>query len=910
MVTILVDGKPYEVSTDQHLLTALLSLGFNIPYFCWHPALHSVGACRLCAVKAFRDERDSRGHIIMSCMTPVSDGLRISTSDPEVLEFRASVIEWLMINHPHDCPVCDEGGECHLQDMTVMTGHNYRRYRYKKNTYLNQDLGPFVNHEMNRCIQCYRCVRFYRDYAGGRDLNVYGMHHNLYFGRFDSGILESEFSGNLVEICPTGVFTDKSLKRHYTRKWDLQTAPSVCVHCGVGCNIIPGERYGTLRRILNRYNSEVNGYFLCDRGRYGYDFVNSASRLRHILLKQGEAPSRQLSPEEAYDYLAGVLERSSGVIGIGSPRASLESNFALRSLVGPERFSAGLTAKDLDIAAMIVQVLSDGTARSASLHDVETSDAVLILGEDVSNTAPRLALSLRQSILQGTEKIARPRGIPRWNDRHFRALVPEARSPLFIATPVETRLDEIATETWRGAPAELARLGFAMAHEIDPSAPDVENLDADARELASRIARELAHAERPLVVSGTGCGTVELVSAASQIGLALHRKGHQSWISLVVPECNTIGVALIGGIALEAALEAVTSGRADTVIVVENDLFRRMPSQAAEELFGKVRHVTVIDHLRHASFQRADLSFPAATFAEGHGILINDEGRAQRFYQVMKPPEPIKESWRHLVQVIGRAGRPDMFQCENLDVLVAQICREIPVLQRIGQCAPPADFRVTGEKIPRQPHRYSGRTAMGAHTDVHEPCPPPDFDSPLAFSMEGYPGIPPAGLISRFWAPGWNSVQALNKFQSEVAGQLTGGDPGKRLIEPPETVRCGYAPEAPAQFVSRDGEWLIIPAHHVFGSEELSVLSPEIRQMTVEPYLGINPESASAMGLHSGSPARLEMENVSVVLPIRIVSELAQSLAVLPVGLPAMEYYDLPAWGTITAVQAGTQAER
>jgi len=149
----------------------------------------------------------------------------------------------------------------------------------------------------------------------------------------------------------------------------------------------------------------------------------------------------------------------------------------------------------------------------------------------------------------------------------------------------------------------------------------------------------------------------------------------------------------------------------------------------------------------------------------------------------------------------------------------------------------------------------------------------------------------------------------LNKFQSEVGGQLTGGDPGKRLIEPPETVRCGYAPEAPAQFVPRDGEWLVIPAHYVFGSEKLSVLSPEIRQVTVEPYLGVNPESASAMGLHSGSPARLEMENVSLVLPIRIVSELAQSLAVLPVGLPGMEYYDLPAWGIITAVQAGTQAE-
>ena len=139
-----------------------------------------------------------------------------------------------MINHPHDCPVCDEGGECHLQDMTVMTGHNYRRYKFRKKTYRNQYLGPFVNHEMNRCIQCYRCVRFYRDYAGGKDFDVFGSQNRIYFGRYQDGPLESVFSGNLVEVCPTGVFTDKTLKKHYTRKWDLQSAPSICSFCGVG----------------------------------------------------------------------------------------------------------------------------------------------------------------------------------------------------------------------------------------------------------------------------------------------------------------------------------------------------------------------------------------------------------------------------------------------------------------------------------------------------------------------------------------------------------------------------------------------------------------------------------------------------------------------------------------------------
>jgi len=142
-----------------------------------------------------------------------------SIDDPEARRFRAAVIEWLMTNHPHDCPVCDEGGECHLQDMTVMTGHSHRRFRFKKRTHRSQDLGPFLTHEMNRCIACYRCARFYRDYARGRDFNVFASHNHVFFGRAESGALESPFAGNLVEICPTGVFDDKTLARHYTRKW-------------------------------------------------------------------------------------------------------------------------------------------------------------------------------------------------------------------------------------------------------------------------------------------------------------------------------------------------------------------------------------------------------------------------------------------------------------------------------------------------------------------------------------------------------------------------------------------------------------------------------------------------------------------------------------------------------------------
>ena len=329
-VTIYIDDVPYQVSTDNNLLAGVLSNKLNLPYFCWHPSMGSVGACRQCAVTQYQDENDTRGRMVMSCMTPAADNTWISIDDEEARQFRASVVEWLMTNHPHDCPVCAEGGHCHLQDMTVMTGHSARRYRFTKRTHQNQELGPFIAHEMNRCIACYRCVRYYQDYAGGTDLGVYGAHDNVYFGRVEDGPLESEFAGNLVEVCPTGVFTDKTHSERYNRKWDMQFAPSICHGCAAGCNISPGERYGEIRRIENRFNGSVNQYFLCDRGRFGYGYVNRPDRPRQPLMVLSQM---KMGLDSALDQAAALLKKRK-VIGIGSSRASLESNFALRQLVG------------------------------------------------------------------------------------------------------------------------------------------------------------------------------------------------------------------------------------------------------------------------------------------------------------------------------------------------------------------------------------------------------------------------------------------------------------------------------------------------------------------------------------------------------------------------------------------------
>ncbi|MHB0936445.1 MAG: NADH-quinone oxidoreductase subunit NuoG [Armatimonadota bacterium] len=910
MPTIYIDNEPYTIEDEgKNLLEVALSLGFNLPYFCWHPAMHSVGACRQCAVKMFRDENDTIGRIVMSCMTPAKDGTRISIDDPEAVAFRAGVIEWLMVNHPHDCPVCDEGGECHLQDMTVMSGHVYRRMRFKKRSYRNQDLGPFVNHEMNRCIQCYRCVRFYNDYAGGHDFGVFAWHDNVYFGRSEDGVLESEFSGNLVEVCPTGVFTDKTQWRHYTRKWDLQTAPSVCVHCGLGCNTIPGERYGTLRRIRNRYNGQVNGYFLCDRGRFGYEFVNSDERIKSAW-ERGPRSARTddlrsprvLTKEEALEKAADMLNTGK-VIGIGSPRASLESNYALRALVGPENFYLGISRHQQALLQEILRILRDGPARAASQQDAAHADAVFVLGEDVTNYAPMLALQLRQAAIEQPSKSAiQELHIAPFDEYPIHEVIQQDHEPFYLATPWQTKLESVATTTWHAAPDDLARLGFAVAREIDAGAPAVEGLPGEARELAARIAADLKAAKRPVIVAGCGLGSLALVQAAANVAWALQKAGVEAQLSFTVPECNSLGLALLGGGNIREALD---SG-ADTVVMLENDLYRELDGTDAQAICAK--RLIALDSLENAVTEKSELVLPAAAFAEADGTLINHEGRAQRFFQVFVPKGEMQESWRWLGEMIAARDATEP-PWTTLDEVIDAMVAELPALAGVREAAPSADFRLVGQKVPRQSHRNSGRTAIYANTTVFEPPPPADPDSPLAFSMEGYQGKPPAPLIPRFWAPGWNSHQAVTRFQQEVGGPLRGGDPGVRLLEPPAKSSAKYYPQAPAAFKSREDAFLIIPAYHIFGSEELSRHAQGIAALAPAPYLALSPDDADRLGVKEGQPVVMTVEGQLLELPVRI-TPLPAGVAALPAGLPETRGPVLPAWGSVVpAAPGGEEAE-
>ena len=538
MAVIHIDGTTVEVDSSDNLLQACLSLGIDVPYFCYHPALGSVGSCRQCAVKQYQNKEDmeaGRGRLVMSCMVAPGNDMYISVTDDEAKAFRKSMVELLMVNHPHDCPTCEEGGHCHLQDMTYMSGHSRRRYRFTKRTHHNQELGPFIAHEMNRCIACYRCVRFYKDYAGGEDLGVYGSNERVYFGRDKDGQFESEFSGNLTEVCPTGVFTDKTHSERYNRKWDMQYAPSICHGCSAGCNISAGERYGELRRIENRYNGEVNRYFLCDRGRFGYGYVNREDRPTQALERINDKHVK-INIDYALDETIKRIKNKK-VIGIGSPRASLETNFALKNMVGFDSFSTGLNHQQQALVNKCIEVLSTEGIYNPGMADIESHDAVLVLGEDITQTSSRVALSIRQAAKNEAIKMAAAAKTQSWLAEPVKRIGQGVQSPVYIIDVIQTKLEDISKVSVVATPEDITKLGFKVADAIANLADDLAQIadaqraqqDADEasdpmQALAQQIAYDLIQADKPLVVSGTSLSSIALIEAAAQITQALTQK--------------------------------------------------------------------------------------------------------------------------------------------------------------------------------------------------------------------------------------------------------------------------------------------------------------------------------------------------------------------------------------------------
>ncbi len=868
MATFTVDGKQYEAAAGTNLLQAILSQSLDLPYFCWHPAMDSVGACRQCAVIQYQDAEDDRGRLTMACMTDVQEGMIVSVEAAHARDFRAAVIEWLMENHPHDCPVCEEGGECHLQDMTVMTGHSVRRYRDKKRTWENQDLGPFIGHEMNRCITCYRCVRFYQDYAGGTDLGALGSRDRMFFGRVEDGVLESEFAGNLVEVCPTGVFTDKPFAQSYTRKWDLQSAAAICPGCSVGCNTFASERYGELRRIHNRYHNDLNKYFICDRGRFGSHFVNSQKRIRHAAVKADDGVFEYGDIDAALNRAVELL-KSDDVVGIGSPRASMEANHALRQLVGEENFSRGLSESDRVVIDQACSILMKGGFRVPSVTEVEDADVTFVIGEDISNTAPRIALAIRQAARNVSYEMAKTANIPLWQDAGVRGHAQHERNPLYIAASNSTRLDDIAEAIVNGTSDGIAQIASQIASQI--SGASHENA------FIQSVAQALLAAERPLLVTGTSSRDPNVLKASAAIAWALRAKGKEPALIIAGSEANTFdAVVTCEGVTLAEALTRMADGA--RAVILENDIYRRAPADVVDRAMTGTGGLIALDVVENETVANANVVLPAASYAEQTGTFVNYETRAQRFYQVFQPKDDILPAWRWLSTLASRIGKTDASWATVDEVTRSTLDKLTGIDATLEELAPTKDFRIEGDhRVARQTHRYSGRTAMDADVSVHEPKAPFDNETPYSYSMEGQnPGDQNGSVIPYSWSPGWNSNQSIFKFQAEVNGDLLGQSGGKRLFNVPLEPDAEIDKEFDFSIteVTRNATDGLVPfpVHDVFGSDELSAQSWPVAKRSKGPYVVIHPSDASALNATSGSGVRSDalVGTFEVVLDERV----------------------------------------
>ncbi|EOG2774630.1 molybdopterin-dependent oxidoreductase, partial [Salmonella enterica] len=632
-------------------------------------------------------------------------------------------------------------------------------------------------------------------------------------------------------------------------------------------------------------------YFLCDRGRFGYGYVNLKDRPRQPVQRRGD-DFITLNAEQAMQGAADILRQSKKVIGIGSPRASIESNFALRELVGAENFYTGIARGEQERLQLALKVLREGGIYTPALREIESYDAVLVLGEDVTQTGARVALAVRQAVKGKAREMAAAQKVADWQIAAILNIGQRAKHPLFVTNVDDTRLDDIAAWTYRAPVEDQARLGFAIAHALDNTAPAVDGIDSDLQNKIDVIVQALAGAKKPLIISGTNAGSSEVIQAAANVAKALKGRGADVGITMIARSVNSMGLGMMGGGSLDDALGELETGSADAVVVLENDLHRHASATRVNAALAKAPLVMVVDHQRTAIMENAHLVLSAASFAESDGTVINNEGRAQRFFQVYDPAyydnkTIMLESWRWLHSLHSTVENREV-DWTQLDHVIDAVIAAMPQFAGIKDAAPDATFRIRGQKLAREPHRYSGRTAMRANISVHEPRQPQDKDTMFAFSMEGNnQPTAPRSEIPFAWAPGWNSPQAWNKFQDEVGGKLRHGDPGVRLIEATEGG-LDYFTTVPASFQAQDGQWRIAPYYHLFGSDELSQRSPVFQSRMPQPYIKLNPADAAKLGVNAGTRVSFSYDGNTVTLPVEISEGLAAGQVGLPMGMPGI----------------------
>ena len=627
MVEIEIDGKKVEVPAGSSVLEAANRIGTVIPHFCYHKKLSLAASCRMCLVEVEKAPKP-----MPACATPVNAGMVVHTHSEKAVQAQKSVMEFLLINHPLDCPICDQGGECRLQDIAVGYGAGESRYQEEKRVVFHKNIGPLVSmEEMSRCIHCTRCVRFGQEIGGIMELGMLFRGEHAEITSFLGKTVDSELSGNMIDLCPVGALTSKPF-RYTARSWELSRSKSVSPHDGLGANLIVQAKNNKVLRVLPHENEDVNECWISDKDRFSYEALNSADRLTRPMIKQG-SQWHETDWQTALEYVAHGLsdiQKNHGtdsVAALASPHSTLEELALTQKMlrgIGSPNFDLRLRQTDFALDGKIKPWLGMKIAEFAQLQDV------LLIGSFLRKDHPLLAARLRQAVKKGANV----------------SVLHAADDDLLM--PLAAKMIK-APSAWLSALGEIA-VAVAQAKKI--SAPAGFDSITPSNE-AKQIAASLMSGRRAGVFMGNAAAQHPQASALHAIAEWI-AKNTGAGFGYLTEASNTVGGYLAG-----ANAQSVFDKQRQAYLLLnaEPELDCANP-QAARAALSQAKMVIALSPYKH-SLDLADVLLPIAPFTETSGTFVNCEGRAQSFNPAVRPLGDARPGWkvlRVLANLLGLNG--------------------------------------------------------------------------------------------------------------------------------------------------------------------------------------------------------------------------------------------------------------
>jgi NADH-quinone oxidoreductase subunit G len=642
-----IDGNKLEVPDGSTVMDAARIAGIYVPHFCYHRKLSIAANCRMCLVQVEKAPKP-----LPACATPVTNGMKVQTHSEQAVTAQKGVMEFLLINHPLDCPICDQGGECQLQDLAVGYGGSGSQYEEDKRVVVNKNLGPLISTDMTRCIHCTRCVRFGQEIAGVMELGMIGRGEHAEIITFVGKTVDSELSGNVIDLCPVGALTSKPF-RYSARTWELTRKPSVSPHCGLGTNLTLQIKQNRVMRALPRENDAINECWISDKDRFSYEALNSDQRLARPMLKQGGA-WKEVDWQTALDFVAKELKRIAAAHGpqaigaLATPHQTVEELYLLQKVV------RGLGSDNVDFRLRQADFSADGNRRGApwlgvDIVEVSQLDRVLVVGSTLRKDHPLIANRLRQSAKKSL-KINILHAVD--DDLLMRVANKAIVSPGAMVDALAQIVKAAAIAKNASVPAAVANVTVGdSAQHIAASLVDGQNVAVFLGNFAQHHAQaSRLHALAQTLSEIIGGRFGFLGEAANSVG---------GYVANALPSVN----ATAGG---ANALQMVAEPRKAYVLLgVEPELDMHNPRQAIAAM-KQAELVVALSAYQTQATDYAQVLLPIAPFTETAGTFINTEGRAQSFQGVVQPLGETRPAWK-VLRVLGNLLGLSGFEQQSAD---------------------------------------------------------------------------------------------------------------------------------------------------------------------------------------------------------------------------------------------------